>query len=117
MNQIRLSQNFSPLEFDGAWEIDLAEISYPGYNKNFYKEDLVIYEWPASETVGPDYQKAFESKNVKFYGVTIPTGYYPTAQQLGDKLRRELTESKKQDALFAIACTYCRRPGRQTPGR
>ena len=66
MNQILLSQNFSPLEFDEAWEIALAEISYPVYIKNFDKEDLVIYEWPARETIGPDYQKAFESKNVSF---------------------------------------------------
>jgi len=93
---------FSPLEFDGAWEIALAEISYPVYIKNFEKEDLGIYEWPASETVGPDYQKAFESKNVKIYDVTIPTGYYTTAQALGDKLRRELMDTKKQDALLAM---------------
>ena len=73
------------------------------YIKNFDKEDLVIYEWPASETVGPDYQKALESKNVKFYAVTIPTGYYTTPQQLGDRLRRELTESKIQDAFFVHA--------------
>ena len=70
------------------------------YIKNFDKEDLVIYEWPANETVGPDYQKAFESKNVKFYAVAIPTGYYTTAQKLGDKLRRELMDAKKQDALL-----------------
>ena len=87
---------FSPLEFDGAWEIALAEISYPVYIKNFDKEDLVIYEWPASETVEPDYQKAFESKNENRYFVTIPTGYYTTAQALGDKLRRELMDTKKK---------------------
>ena len=72
------------------------------YIKNFDKEDLVIYEWPANEKIGPDYQKAFESQNVKFYAVTIPTGYYTTAQQLGDKLRREFTESKRQDALLSM---------------
>jgi len=72
------------------------------YIKNFDKEDLVIYEWPASETVEPDYQKAFESKNENRYFVTIPTGYYTTAQALGDKLRRELMDTKKEDALLTM---------------
>ena len=88
----------------------MVEISYPVYIKNFDKEDLVIYEWPASETVGPDYQKAFESQNVKSFDVTIPTGYYTTAQKLGDKLRRELMDTKNKMRFWT--CLHIRQAAR-----
>ena len=80
---------FDPLVLNGSWEVAISEISYPLYLQNYSKTDLIVMEWPKTVDLLKDPSAAFKSVDLAEYDVSLPSGYYSSAQKLGDRLISE----------------------------
>jgi len=89
-----ITKFFSPLKFDGQWEVAIMEISYPLYIQNIpNKLDMVVGEWGDA---GPDIGQILDTKKfAKKYEVSIDAGYYASPGELGETLCKLLLQAKR----------------------
>jgi len=87
---------FSPLKFDGQWEVAIMEISYPLYIQNVAnKLDMVVGE--CSDVNPVDKGKVDTAKFAKKYEISIDAGYYASPTELGEKLCKLILQTKRDN--------------------
>ena len=87
---------FSPLKFDGQWEVAIVEISYPLYIQNIpNKLDMLVGE---CGDVDPAVNgKVDTEKFAKKYEIAFDAGYYTSPTELGEKLCKLILQAKRDN--------------------
>jgi len=88
---------FSPLKFDGQWEVAIMEISYPLFIQNIAnKLDMVVGECDGQDPI--EKGKVDTTKFTKKYEISIDAGYYTSPTELGEKLCKLILQAKRDNS-------------------